>query len=248
MKKKLVIGGVIILVVAIAVFVGAAVLALKDIGERNILINEINGIKASKSDTSGIDTSNPTSNGEANTTGEYSFMEIKSKGEYGLVEKQVKEDCKLYFDTIDKLNENYTKGAQMKVVNIENYKNDGPEFNNSITELNNIKTGNAECIATLDSIVDAGKIEERAKNAGITGKYLDLYKEILVEIQLSEGIATAKTKDAKFNAYIDSLINLLTYMKENSNEWFIENDTLKSKSEIFINEYNKLLNETNIEL
>ena len=37
-------------------------------------------------------------------------------------------------------------------------------------------------------------------------------------------------------------------MKENKNEWFIENNTLKSKSQNFIDEYNDLVKKTNVEL
>ena len=37
-------------------------------------------------------------------------------------------------------------------------------------------------------------------------------------------------------------------MKDNKDVWFIENDTLKSNSQTFIDEYNKKVDQTNIEL
>ena len=36
--------------------------------------------------------------------------------------------------------------------------------------------------------------------------------------------------------------------KANKGEWFIENNTLKSKSQTFIDEYNELVKKTNVEL
>ena len=75
-----------------------------------------------------------------------------------------------------------------------------------------------------------------------------MYKDILGQINLKQGIEHIKESDAKYGNYNDSLITVLNYMKENKNEWFIENNTLKSHSQNFIDEYNKLVEATNIEL
>ena len=99
-NKKIMIIVIILIIVAIAV-VGIAVgLAFKDINARNTLTQEINSLS------------------EDNIN-----MEIVSKNEYGVIEKQVKEDCKLYFESIAKLRENYDKIAEIKVINIDNYQN-----------------------------------------------------------------------------------------------------------------------------
>ena len=75
-----------------------------------------------------------------------------------------------------------------------------------------------------------------------------MYKDILGQINLKQGIEHLKESDAKYGKYNDSLIAVLSYMKENKNEWFIENNTLKSHSQNFIDEYNKLVEATNVEL
>ena len=75
-----------------------------------------------------------------------------------------------------------------------------------------------------------------------------MYKDILSQIKLSDGIASIKEADSKYSAYNDSLIAVLNYLKDNSDSWFIENGTLKSNSQTFIDEYNSMVQETNIEL
>ncbi len=221
-KKKIIIILVIIAIIVVAV---SLFLAFKDISARNLLTEEINQLSETNTNT-----------------------DVKSTGKYAAVEKQVKEDCKAYYETIAKLRENYDKATELKVINIENYENDGPEFKNSLDSINAIKTENQELITTLTDLTNEEKLEERATNAGMSGKYKNLYKEILEEIKLADGVGSAKEKDTKFDGYLASLLDVLTYMRDNTNEWFIEKGTLKSHSQEFIDTYNQKVQNTNVEL
>ena len=209
MKKRWI---AIILVIAVLI-IGAVVATLlfKDKSQNDLLTSEINSLSETNTNT-----------------------DIKTTGQYGIVEKLVKED--------------YKKLSQAKVINLDNYQNDGPEFANSLTKLNKIKSDNAELIQTLSNLVDSAKIDEKISSNGLETRYSNLYKDIISQIKLEEGIASIKEADAKYDAYNDSLIAVLTYMKDNGSEWFIENNTLKSKSQTFIDEYNSMVQKTNIEL
>ena len=222
-KQKTIIA--ILVVVAIIVIGVVLFLVYRDISAKNKLTEEINSLS------------------ETNIN-----MEIKTSGQYGIVEKLVKEDFKSYYDSINTLRENYDEVANIKALNIENYKNDGPEFNTTLETLNTIKTEDQNLIATLNDLIDEAKIEEKAANNGLKGKYVQEYKDILEQIKLADGVNKIKKTDAKFDGYLNSLIDVLTYMKDNKDVWFIENDTLKSNSQTFIDEYNKKVDQTNIEL
>ena len=222
-KQKTIIA--ILVVVAIIVIGVVLFLVYRDISAKNKLTEEINSLS------------------ETNIN-----MEIKTSGQYGIVEKLVKEDFKSYYDSINTLRENYDEVANIKALNIENYKNDGPEFNTTLETLNTIKTEDQNLIATLNDLIDEAKIEEKAANNGLKGKYVQEYKDILEQIKLADGVNKIKETDAKFDGYLNSLIVVLTYMKDNKDVWFIENDTLKSNSQTFIDEYNKKVDQTNIEL
>lgn len=223
MKKRWVL--IILVIVAIIVFGGVAWLVFKDKSQNDLLTSEINSLSESNTNT-----------------------EIRTTGEYGIVEKLIKESYKTYIDSVNKLRENYEELAQAKLINLDNYEKDGPEFNESLEKLNRIKTENAELIKTLSNLVDEAIIEQKIEENGLETRFANLYTDILSQIKLAEGIASIKESDAKYDAYNDSLIAVLEYMKENRYEWFIENDTLKSKSQTFIDEYNNLVQKTNIEL
>ena len=97
MKNKMIFL-IILLVVAIVTVAVALFLAFGDIKDRNVLTAQINAI--------GPD-------GDID-------MNIASTGEYAVIEKQVKEDCKIYYDAIDKLIENFDIISKTNVINIEN--------------------------------------------------------------------------------------------------------------------------------
>ncbi len=219
--KVILIGLILIAIVGLVVILG---LAFKDSGNRNKLVTEINTVIEDK---------------KSNTN-------VVLTGEYGKIEKQLKEDYRVYFEAIDTIQTNNDSVENLKVKNIENYKNDGPNFTNSLDAISKVKTSNEQNIQVLNDLVDFNKMEERATAAGIEGKYKDLYFEIIEDAKLRDNVTSSVEAANKMNAYYDSLNALLTYMKDNQSEWFIENDTLKSKSQSFIDEYNRLVQEANM--
>ena len=217
MKKKSLLITIIILVVIAIIVIGVSLfLAYKDIDARNQLIAQINALNENNLNT-----------------------EVTLEGDYGVIEKVVKEDYKTYYESINKLRENYDKLSNLAVLNIENFENDGPEFTASLETLNTIKTENENMLAALNNLADDVKIEEKLAANNLTGENKSLYREIITELKLKEGVANIKESDTKFSTYLASLIDVLTYLKDNKNEWFIENGALKSKSQKFIDQYNQ---------
>lgn len=217
MKKKSLLITIIILVVIAIIVIGVSLfLAYKDIDARNQLIAQINALNENNLNT-----------------------EVTLEGDYGVIEKVVKEDYKTYYESINKLRENYDKLSNLAVLNIENFENDGPEFTASLETLNTIKTENENMLAALNNLADDVKIEEKLAANNLTGENKSLYREIITELKLKEGVANIKESDTKFSTYLASLIDVLTYLKDNKNEWFIENGALKSKSQTFIDQYNQ---------
>lgn len=217
MKKKSLLITIIILVVIAIIVIGVSLfLAYKDIDARNQLIAQINALNENNLNT-----------------------EVTLEGDYGIIEKVVKEDYKTYYESINKLRENYDKLSNLAVLNIENFENDGPEFAASLETLNTIKTENENMLAALNNLADDVKIEEKLAANNLTGENKSLYREIITELKLKEGVANIKESDTKFSTYLASLIDVLTYLKDNKNEWFIENGALKSKSQTFIDQYNQ---------
>ena len=169
MKKKSLLITIIILVVIAIIVIGVSLfLAYKDIDARNQLIAQINALNENNLNT-----------------------EVTLEGDYGLIEKVVKEDYKTYYESINKLRDNYDKLSSLAVLNIENFENDGPEFAASLETLNTIKTENENMLAALNDLADDVKIEEKLAANNITGENKSLYREIITELKLKEEIGRA---------------------------------------------------------
>lgn len=225
MKNKITLFFVVLLVVAIVGLGIVLGLVFKDVNQRNQLVSQINTVIEQK----------------------MSNDDIVLTGEYGKIEKQVKEDYKTYFEAINTIQTNNNAVENLKVKNIENFQNDGPEFTNSLDTLNSMKSSNEEKILTLKYLVSEDEMKARAEAAGLAGKYKDLYFQIIADAKLSDNVAASVAAAEQMNDYYAKLITLLTYMKDNKAEWFIENGTLKSKSQSFIDEYNRLLQEATVD-
>ena len=139
MKKRWI--AVILVIVALIVAITVAVLVFKDKSQNDLLTSEINALSETNINT-----------------------DVKTTGQYAIVEKLVKEDYKTYIESVNKLRDNYEKLSQAKVINLDNYQKDGPEFNESLSTLNGIKEENKQLIETLSNLVDETKIDEKAKS------------------------------------------------------------------------------------
>ena len=225
MKNKIKLFVIVLLIVAVVGLAIVLALVFKDVNERNTLVSQINTVIEQKK----------------------SNDDILLTGEYGKIEKQVKEDYSTYFEAIEAIQTNNSAVENLKVKNIENFQNDGPEFTNSLDTLNKMKTSNEEKIQTLNYLVSEEEMKARAEAADIKGKYKDLYFQIIADAKLSDNVTASVKAAEQMNSYYEKLISLLTFMKDNKSEWFIENGTLKSRSQSFIDEYNRLLSDATVE-
>lgn len=172
--------------------------------------------------------------------------DVVSKGDYGKVEGLLKNDFKTYMDSANKLVENYKKIEELKPLNIEVYKADGPEFKETKATVETIKEENKKISATLNELVSDEGIAKKIGDNALKDKFADLYKEVLGNMQIKEGVNKIVESDEKFDTFLDSINKVLDYLIANKDKWFIENDTLKSTDRTFIDEYNKLIKDTNV--
>ena len=172
--------------------------------------------------------------------------EVVSKGDYGKVEGLLKNDFKVYVESAAKLVENYKKIEDLKPLNIEVYKTDGPEFVNTKETVTRIKEENANISSTLKELVSEEGINKKIEENVLNDKFSKLYKEVQENMQLKEGIDTIVEADSKFDTFLDAILKVLDYLIANKDKWFIENNTLKSTDKTFIDEYNELIKNTNV--
>ena len=105
---------------------------------------------------------------------------------------------------------------------------------------------------TNDNKKDIEKKSEESVNNKITEnnldeKFAELYKSVQSEMKIKDGVDSIVSSDEKFATFLDAITKVLDYLTEKKDIWFIEDDTLKSTDKTFIEEYNNLVSNTNVE-
>lgn len=167
---------------------------------------------------------------------------IKSSGEYKVIEKAIKtyldDNAVLMQDVLS-----IVKDSKLtKILSYDNYKEDGPNFDKSLKYLESTKKDFSKKIDKLISNLD----EESAKKY-INGKtndkyYKDLYLELMITDKRLDDFKKNKellndTKN-KVNNVLDTSTELLNFLKNNKDNYVLEDNEIKFKTRDLYNQYN----------
>ena len=235
MKKKSIIIAVVIIVVALIIAAIATIsfLVVKDLEQEGNLKTEIMDL-TKVVETVTIDTEKYNEK----------INRVITSGDYAIVEKACKDYIQQSFDNVIQITDLLNSDEIVKILTAENYHEDGPDF---------VKT-------TLWVKQTREKVEE-AKNkyvedmteehvmSYINGKtsdeyYIDLYRQLT----LGDGDNTQNEAIAEVEESLNSIINVLNvqekiinFLKENKENWQIEDGTIAFTTEELTNEYNNML-------
>ncbi len=176
---------------------------------------------------------------------DFSNIELQTSGDYAIVEKAIKEFYSEYSmlrkDFLNQINDEKIQN----MLTIENYKNDGPNFEES---LNYIKTAQEEFNQTaenLENLLTEENIMARIENQNLSSYYINLYKNYFFEgdnlaVDLQKSYQdTVDAKELMNNLY-NNETKILNFLVENNENWEIVNDKLTFDSAALSAEYNTL--------
>ena len=176
---------------------------------------------------------------------DFSNIRIQTSWQYSIVEKAVKEFYSEYSalrkDFIDKIND---KKIQ-KMLSIENYQNDGPEFQESLQYIEETQEAFNEVAENLENILKPENIMRRVENQNLGSYYINLYKNYFFEgDNLIEDLqkSSQDVTDAKklMNNLYNNEIKILNFLIENKNDWTILDNKLTFDTASLSAEYNTL--------
>ena len=170
---------------------------------------------------------------------------VKTRGNYGIVEKSIKKYLDDYAITLQDVLGLMDDPKLTKILSYNNYKEDGKEFTKSLDYLNNTKKKVNE---NIDILLKKSEDKEIKKyiNDKISDKYYrDLYIELMLTDKRKDNFK--ETKDLlqeakiKLNTVLDTSIEVLTFLKNNQDSWVLEDDQIKFKTRDIYNQYNSYI-------
>lgn len=107
-------------------------------------------------------------------------MKIKTKGDYAIVEKTIKEYLNEYATKIKEINQILIDETVGNILTAENYKNDGPKFEKTKKYITETKTKFNEDIDRVIEISNEEAMMNAIQNKNLDEYYISLYKELLI--------------------------------------------------------------------
>lgn len=229
MKKKIIISVVVILSIILVAFITILLTEVKkDLKIESNLTKEITELNLliENNDTDSINT-------RLNT--------ITTNGDYVLVEKAAKnylKDKEKLFKEMYEILDNSDNIENLLM--IDNIKTDSKEFTNTISLINNTGSKLTKLRDEYQSLASKEKIESYlAKNLREDDYYNDYYLNDL----MADMMNSQKNLDAinEYLATVSKLKDIFTFLRENKDNWNLENDKIMFNSETLYNYYEGLL-------
>lgn len=229
MKKKILIGVGLFLVLIIGVIGYIVVTDLKqeeklkdELEELNMLVNEEN---------IDIDKVKEMLNRTVTT------------GDYKVVEESFKEYLSDTFNSIFQMMDILNSDKLVSILTAENYQNDGPNFTETKAYITETKNKLEELKNSYYSFLTEEKAMSYIENKGLDSYYVDLYKDEYVGDM--ENVSEDKTVEDSVNQIIEILNvseEVINFLSENSSSWHIEDNVIVFDTDELSNMYTELIN------
>lgn len=221
MNKKLLIGvgSVIALLVAVIAF-----LAIKDIRQESVLKEEIKKIEKMNVSKDKID------------------MKIYTQGDYGVVEKTIKEYLNDYVSTLQDTQSTMEDKTIINMLGIENYKTDGPEFKKSLKHIKETKEKLNKNFDKMIALASEDAVMEAIEKKKVGKKYVNLYKECMISNMTKTQFKKANKEMEQARDIMIKLLDIetevLNFLKDNKNHWELKSNTILFDSTSLLTKYN----------
>ena len=227
MNKKII--GIVIAVIVVILIIIGAVLIIRDLKQDQVLKNEISRISKLDLSKDNINTS------------------IKTKGDYAIVEKTIKNYLNEYSILVKKVTRVMENEKLATLLTSSNYKNDGPEFENSKKYINELKDEFNNNIEKMIELSKEENILKEIEDKGLNQEYIALYKDLMLGTNVTEDLKNVidQLQEAKdlINNRLDAIEDIIDFLNKHKNSWRInDNDELEFTAEELLEEYNQKIN------
>ncbi len=173
-------------------------------------------------------------------------MTIKTKGDYGVVEKTMKEYMSTYGTTCKELMDILQDDQMANILTAENYKNDGKEFVKTKEYITKTKTDFNEKINKLIDMSSEEKMMDAIKEKQLEDSYVELYKEIMlgneIKEDLQEVVKELEQASQMINNRLEGEEKIINLLIENKDKWNVnDNGEIEFETQKLVDEYNNLI-------
>ncbi len=175
---------------------------------------------------------------------------IKSRGNYAIVEKAIKEYLDNYAVSLHDVSDIMNDEQLKTILSYDNYLKDGPEFIESLAYLSKTKEKFNKKIDKLINDLDEEIMKNYINKKISDPYYINLYKELMLGDSMVQNFN--ETRDVlnklkiSVNNVFDVSLEVLNFLIVNKESWKVEDGEIKFLTNDLYNYYNILINKLNI--
>lgn len=176
-------------------------------------------------------------------------IELKTSGNYALVEEGIKSYYKELSDNIRVIYSYLNDSKLITILSASNINSDGPEFIESYNILSETRNNTNTAINNIIDLCSEEKIKSYVKKKDVGKYYYDLYLSIMLNEDDLDMLSSTKGEMMELNdnfiTFLDKVEAIFNMLKNNSDYWYIENNQLYFEKNELVSEYNNLYNDLN---
>ena len=165
-----------------------------------------------------------------------------STGEYLKVEEALKEYLTARFQNIRKISQILNDEKLEKILTIDNYKNDGPEFVTTKEYIENTKKELQEQKNRYKELFAEETIMSYINNKNLDSYYLEFYKQELIGNPEESKDNTVEHNIDGIITILDSYNSVIDFLVTNKNSWKIEEENIIFANEELSNKFLEIVN------
>ena len=176
-------------------------------------------------------------------------IELKTSGNYALVEEGIKSYYKELSDNIRVIYSYLNDSKLITILSASNINSDEPEFIESYNILAETRNNTNTAINNIIDLCSEEKIKSYVKKKDVGKYYYDLYLSIMLNEDDLDMLSSTKGEMMELNdnfiTFLDKVEAIFNMLKNNSDYWYIENNQLYFEKNELVSEYNNLYNDLN---
>lgn len=197
--------------------------SFKDLNKERVLYNSLNNMDIISNTDKKVD------------------MKIYSSGEYGKIEKIIKNSYNIFQKNYNDLNNLYKELNTKDILNITTYKEDGPDFINTKKKIEENNLKRKEVIKNISDLYSEQTINKNIKENNLNEYFSKLYKKILKDINYASHVNSINKYETSINEHTNKIIEILNYLTKEKDNWEISENELVSYNPDFILTFNEML-------
>lgn len=231
MKSKGLIITVIVILIIAGIGVGVYFLGQSvgtDLKQEQLLIEEISTLSALNPEEDDYNTP------------------IKTEGVYAEIETTIKEYLASYANSTQKASKLMTQMQESNLLTNENYKQDGPEFTQSLETIKSLRTQFNEEMDNLINLSTVETINKKGEEKNWDNRFFELYKTCMLDSEIEADLEQSKEQleEAKtaVNDTLDQQEKILTFLKDNKDDWQVsDSGKLEFNTQEILDQYAALV-------